>query len=289
MGRRAVILVWAMLIIVVLTVLLGSFSLTAMNENTLVKRYDASARAFWLAEAGLAEALANMPNDVSGVIGDSRYTYSVNTQPLSGFSDYYEMTSTGAVVFSGGSVSRVVSAVARTVGVDTANFQHAIRTTVALDVQGSVDITGDIEENASLDFPDLFGITKAEMEVYASTVYNDPVNNIMPVEGITWVNVSEGEEFRVSISNWEGSGLLIVNGNVRISGGSFDGILYVTGELRITGNPIINGSILVESDTEVVEDTAIQGNVTINYDEQGISVALDPLSFLFPEVVSWRE
>lgn len=288
MGRAAVVLIWALLVMVVIAILLSSFFLTTMTENSLAKRYVASVRAFWAAETGISEAIVAMPNSTSGTIGGSNYSYTTTTTLIA--ADYYRVDSIGAaVVPSGGFVERKLSSVVKTTPVDTNNFQHAIRTTVELDVQGSVDINGTTEENAALDFPDLFDSSKEEIEAYAAHVYTDPVNNITPVDTITWINLSEGQEFRINDNGWTGGGILVVEGNAMITGGTFDGVLYVIGDLRISGNPTISGTVLVESDTELVEDTDITGNVTINYDTDAIANALVALQFISPEVVSWRE
>lgn len=286
MGKRAVALIFALFVVLVITGLSGSFFLKSVNENILVKRHVNSIRAFWLAEAGVAEAISNMPNNVSGTVGGSNYTYSANTSALLG--DYYQIDSWGSVTLpDADTVSRSLSAVVRTEPVDPSNFQHAIRTTVDLIIRGSVTINGPTEEYASLDFPDLFEHSKEEMESYATNSYTDPPNNVVPVDGITWVNLSPGQELRITSDTWQGSGILIVEGDAQITGGTFNGILYVMGELRMSGNPVINGTILAESSAEL--DTTLTGNVTINYDSGAIADALVPLQFISPEIVSWRE
>ncbi|OGX18540.1 MAG: hypothetical protein A3K83_07620 [Omnitrophica WOR_2 bacterium RBG_13_44_8b] len=108
-----------------------------------------------------------------------------------------------------------------------------------------------------------------------------------PVDGITWVDLSPGEELRISSDTWSGSGLLVVGGDAQITGGTFNGILYVIGKLRMSGNPVINGSVLAESQAEI--DTTLTGNVTISYDSGAITSALGPLGFVAPVIVSWEE
>jgi type II secretory pathway pseudopilin PulG len=290
MGKRGVVLIWALLVVVVIAILLSSLFLSAMNEASFVKRYEASVRAFWLAEAGIAQAISSMPSDTSGTVGGTNYSFATTTSALSGVNFYYRIDSTGTVTLpTGGTVSRSLSAVVKTKGVDPTKFQHAIRTTVELDIRGSVDIIGSTEENAALDFPDLFSFTKEEIQSYATYLYTNPDNNVTPVDNITWVNLSEGETFMVTSNTWEGSGILVVAGDATITGGTFDGILYVIGDLRVSGNPNINGTVLVESDAELIEDTTLTGNPTITYDAEAIVGALSVLEFISPEMVSWRE
>lgn len=291
MGKLGMILIWSLVVMVVLAIMLNSFFMETINENNLVKRYAASVRAFWLAEAGIAETIVNMPNGTSGTVGSGNYRYTTTVSPLA-VDNYYRIDSKGIVTLpdlAASAVTRLVSAVVRTESISSSNFQHAIRTTVNLDVHGSVEINGTVEENAPLDFPDLFGQTKEEVKSCATHLYTELDNNPLPVEGITWVELPKGEELRISFSDWEGEGIFVIVGDVRISGGTFNGILYVIGELRVSGNPTINGTILVESSTELVDDTIITGNPTINYNPSSITAALDPLEFISSEVVSWQQ
>lgn len=288
MGKRGLVLIFALMVVAVLAILLGFSFLRSINENNLVKRYVSSIRAFWLAEAGIAEAICHMPYDTSGSVDDNNYTYSTQTSPLT--AHYYRIDSQGSVWLAGGNtINRSLNAVVRTNPVNPNNFQHAIRTTVDLEVIGNVTINGPTEESASLNFPDLFELSKDEIKSIATHLYTDPPNNVTPVSGVTWVNLSAGQELRITSNTWSGSGILVVAGDAQITGGEFDGIIYVIGKLRMSGNPVINGSVLVESDAELVEDTTITGKVNINYDTGAITSALGPLEFISPEVVSWRE
>jgi hypothetical protein len=284
MHRRGIALIFSLLVVVVLSILAASFFLRSINENNLVRRYVNSTRAFWLAEAGIAEGIINLPNDTSGCIGGSNYCYAVDTSLLPA-TTYYQIDSTGSVTLpQGGSIQRRLIAV-----VDShVKFEYAIETTVDLVIQGNVDIDSQ-NPNSALNFADSFGCSKAEMESYATHSYTDPDNNVSPCNGITWVDVSSGSEFMITSENWSGSGILVVNGDAQITGGHFNGIIYVIGKLRMSGNPTINGSIIAESDTELVEDTTITGRVTINYDVGAITTAIMPLEFIPPEIVSWRE
>lgn len=284
--QRAMALVMVLLFILVLSILGSSFFYGVINENKLVERYVSSVRAIWLAETGIAEAINNLPDDASGDLGGSNYTYSAHTSLLSG--QYYQIDSTGAVSLPPmGTISRSLSAVVRTDPVEPGNFQHAIRTTSNLVVRGSVTINGSSEEFAPLNFADLFEHSKEDMRGYATHLYTDPPVNVTPVDNITWVDLSPGGEFRISSDTYSGSGILIVAGDAQITGGTFNGIIYVIGQLRISGNPTINGSILAESHTEI--DTTLTGNVTINYDANAITNALGPLQFIAPVIVSWKE
>jgi type II secretory pathway pseudopilin PulG len=300
MGKRGIALIMSLLVILVLAILSSSFVYSVVNENRLANRFVNSTRAFWLAEAGIAEAKNNMPADTSGTLGASSHTYSTHTTQLLG--EYYSIDSTGAVNLGPGqSISRSISAVVRTNPVDPNNFQHAIRTTTDLIIKGSADINGPTEEFASLNFADLFEHSNEELRSYATRLYTDPPVDIASVEGITWVDLSPGEEFRISSDTWRGGcgpdldcsqaadngAVLVVSGDAQITGGTFYGIIYVIGRLRMSGNPTINGTVLVESQAEI--NTTLTGNVTINYNSANIVSALSYISFMAPVIVSWQE
>lgn len=286
MGKQGIVLIMGLIVAVVVSILLSSFFFGVINENRLVQRFVNSTRAFWLAETGVAEAASNMPNSISGTLGDPNYTYSAATTLLSG--NYYQIDSTGSVNLGpSGTISRALRVIVRTSPVDPGSFQDAISTTGDLIIRGSVTINGSQEEFASFSFADLFEHSKEEIKSYATNLYTDPPVNVTPIDGITWVDVSAGQEFRISSDTWSGSGILVVAGDAQLAGGTFTGIIYVIGQLRMSGNLIINGSVYAESQTEI--DTTLTGNVTINYDSDAIGSALVPLTFITPVIVSWQE
>lgn len=290
MLKRASALIMSLLVMIVIVILLGSYFLKVMTENNLVTRYVNSTRAFWLAEAGVAEAVINMPNNVSGNLGGSNYSYFAVTQPLA--VPHFQIDSTGSVTLPGGGIiNRHIMVIAETNPVDPNNFRHAIRTTSTLRIQGNVTLTAPVdppfEEDAPLNFAALFEHTRDEVRAHATYLYTDPPVDVTPVAEITWIDVAPGGECRISSDTWSGSGILVVNGDCRISGGRFEGIIYVFGRLRMSGNPDIFGTILTESPAEI--ETTLTGTVEISHDEQAIIDALGWLAFIAPTIVSWEE
>ncbi len=146
--------------------------------------------------------------------------------------------------------------------------QSAMSSNGAIDVGGSADITGSLDENCDppLSFEDLFGITKAQMYAIADNYFVDPPINPTGFENITWVSFNnENGKLKVTTSGWEGSGLLIVDGDAQFSGGTFNGIMWVTGTLFINGNDGFNGAIYCEGGIEY-DDVTLLGNCQITYD-----------------------
>lgn len=279
-------LIFSLLVTLIFSLLLTSFYVQNINENNLARRFADSVRAFWLAEAGAANAYVNFPGGASGALGGANYTYDAVVTPISG--NYYTITSIGSVNRAGGTaITRVITASLKTGSTDPAKFQYGIETTTELEIKGSVDINPNdsSKEFSTLDFSDLFGISKAQMQAGATHSYTAD-NFGAPVTGITWVEVPSGETLNVS-GDLSGSGVLVINGNAKFSGTVvFDGIIYVIGTLTMTGNVTTTGSILAESSTTV--DTTITGNVTINYNTSEITTALGSVASLNKQIVSWK-
>lgn len=288
MNKRGVVLIFALLTTLVLSVLLVSFYFQSISEGQLAVIFENSTRAFWLAEAGIAKALSTFsgPTTVNGFIEDADHSYSAQVAHLSGI--YYSIVSVGTVNSPvGGALSRIVSVTIKTGVVDPAKFKYGIETTTDLVIKGSVEInpSNSWKEYSTLDFADLFSVTKSEMKDNATHVYTSDDFEGHPVDGITWVDVNGTMNIAGNLS---GSGILVINGDVHFAGTvDFRGIIYVIGRLTITGTVETYGSVLAESRTTV--DTELKGNVTINYSLADIADALSFVQFITREVVSWRE
>ncbi len=291
MNKKGIVLIFGLIVVLVLTILSASIYSKSINESNLSKRHVESIRAFWLAEAGVAETVDKLPTPQSGYIGNATYKYSTSVNQTN--STLYEITSTGSVeIIPTKEITRVIKVNVKTSDVSSSNFKYAIETTTDLVIKGaSVDINPDPpenyqEEDSTLDFQALFGCSKAEMKSNADHLYT-PSTFDSPIDGITWVDVPTGNTFNIT-GNYTGSGILVVSGNVKFAGDFvFDGIIYVIGELTIIGNVTASGSVLAESSTEV--DTTIQGSVILNWDDDKIDAALNEVRFLTKNIVSWQE
>jgi hypothetical protein len=288
MNKRGVVLIFSLLVILVLTVLLGAFYFKSISEKQMAMRYVNSSRAFWLAETGVAMVKSNSGlSSTSGSLIDANHTYNAVVNHLTG--NYYRIVSVGTITLPDTStVSRTVTATVRTGSVDPSKFKYGIETTTDLKVTGSAEInpSNSWKEYSTLDFNDLFSVSKADMQAGATHTYT-PGTFAAPVDGITWVNVPSGTTMNIT-SNLVGSGILVVNGNVKFAGNvHFDGIIYVIGELTMRGTVETFGCVLAESSATV--DTSVGGNTTINYDIDKIAEALTNVQFLSKQIVSWQE
>lgn len=292
-NNRSLVLVYSLLVTLVLSILLGSLYFSGINENLQANQYVNSMRAFWLAEAGIATVKANpgLSAVSDNSFGGPNYAYNVpapQVVPNTG-NAYWIINSTGTVSLpNGSSVSRTLTATIKTAGADSSKFPYAIDTTAELEIKGSaVTINGTPKQSDNtINFTNMFGISKATMKAAATYLYTDSNFNA-PVAGITWVDVSSGNTLNIS-GNLAGSGILVINGNAKFSGTvTFNGIIYVIGTLTMTGNVTTNGSLVAESSAEA--DTTLSGSVSINFGLTQIQDALTNIQFLNKQIVAWRE
>ena len=105
MNKRGAALILAYAAIMVLTILASVFLSSIISENNLVRRYQSSSQAFWIAEAGLANAYhswcanSNYPGETNTPLGEG--TYTVTKTPVNP-----QVTVTGTV----GTVQRTIHA-----------------------------------------------------------------------------------------------------------------------------------------------------------------------------------
>jgi len=154
---------------------------------------------------------------------------------------------------------------------------YAITARGDIDIGGNAEIDGEMDEYADFSFDGVFGEDVATMKARADTeVVVDPANNYGPVprpaetyidnapangqydEGeaftdsngsgswddemrTTWFEVPEGGKAKITNAGWSGSGILVVEGDIEVNGGTFTGVLYVIGNLSIAGNDGLEG------------------------------------------------
>jgi hypothetical protein len=290
MNKSGSALILGLFVIVILAGLSSSFLFKQVNQSFASNRYADSTRAFWVAEAGLQKARDALPTAPSpGNLGAG--TYSVSVTGIN--SKYYRVVSAGTV----GSTTRTVEAVVSTRDVDGSKFKYGVESTVDIDFKGSSRVYGEnttqpvpakyrdpnyYKANSAFSFANLFSYTTTELRAF-STYYNNtwPSGNIT---GVNWVK-APSSHFNGNVA---GSGILIVEGNLRVTGSiAFDGIIYVIGELDMAGTAQVSGAVLAESAATV--DTTLTGTCDVEHNATKISSALDNIRFNSPQVVSWKE
>ncbi|MDP8202210.1 MAG: hypothetical protein P9M11_08720 [Candidatus Tenebribacter burtonii] len=158
------------------------------------------------------------------------------------------------------------------------NVQAAITANSSIVVTGSATVVGDIIQNSDppLSFEEVFGITKEEMLARADIVINNPGNNPSCLDslGTIWIN----GYLKTTNDSFDESGILIVDGDAKFSGGNFSGVMWITGDLDWVGNNYFEGAIYVEGGITIEGDPLILGgNVYTVYNLGAITAAFDDL------------
>lgn len=298
-NNKGFILISFYMVVTVLVILSSSFAIRSIGEQRAASKARDVIESFWLAEAGLNRAVSTISTtplsglsatmSLSGSIGIGAYDTIIEpvVDPITGSqTGKFLITSTGGV--PGTNTSDPNNAIRKASAIVEKPLLNAVTSAITangnVDVKGSAQVNGAIAEYATFNFDDIFSMSKETLKNNAVHVYTDPENNITPVNQTTWVNLDTATEMKITETGWSGSGILVVDGDLTITGGHFEGIIWVIGALRVSGNPIIDGSIYVESGAEV--ETDLTGNPTVSFDGDAVGNAF---SWLPAHVLSWKE
>lgn len=307
MNKRGIALILGFTIIVVLIILSAGIVSSSISERVITQRSNASLKAFWAAEAGVAKSASQLPT-VTALSEDdleqnstNRLQYDVLEPTLvEGYTDRWMITSTGRYILNQTPIERRVVAIVEIFGLTS-----AIETTGDLNIGNNVTINGTYEESSSLIFEDVFGMSKDAVKALVDPANYElnPGTNWQPTGGMqndfVWVDVTGNNKYVIS-SDWSGSGLLIVDGSglsgaervaLDISGGTFTGLIWVIGKLSISGNPTITGALFAESGADV--ENKLTGTATLTFSSSDRDNALAllglDLDLAGVNILSWQE
>jgi hypothetical protein len=298
MNKKGIALIFSLIVVLILSILLSAFYFKSLNENNWVKRYINLTRAFWVAEAGVAEAQMNLSNSpTNGNLGGYNYQTTTSYRTTINNRDYFDIVSTGTVA----GIGRTINVVVRTGAFDATKFQYSLEAANDLCFGGNCkkdpytyihpanppgcdghDCYKEFDN--TINFADMFGY---QMNAVSSIATHYTESNFPgTVSGVTWVDVTPGQTLMVTGSG-TGTGILIVNGNVQFGGTyTFRGIVYVSGTLTARGTFGLYGSAIVASTSDV---DSINGTPDFTWDQNQIVEALKQLSYRESDIVSWRE
>ncbi len=311
--EKGQVVVFAMLMMLVLVILGTSIVYLVIYESKSIIKSKAGVQSFYIASAGVHKALWEIGQDdtytgeVNTTFSEGVFTITVSTTAVT---NQYQIVATGytpdaispvrttnirVVCLSSSGVMSPTSALACNSSVTLKGnatidgrpdvYGVSVPAGQTVTIQGASAVYGIPSEVGTADtivFDDVFGMTQAQMQALATTTYVDPANNAA-VTGITWVSFVSDSQFQITASGWTGDGILIVDGNLKITGGTFDGIIYVIGDLSITGNALIRGAIFVEGTAALTT-----GTPNINYNSVSIQDAADELGSSI-QILSWEE
>ncbi|MFH1479355.1 MAG: hypothetical protein ABIG92_06260 [Candidatus Omnitrophota bacterium] len=258
--------------------LLNIGKISAIETNKSLE----SMEAFWLSEAGITRGIFMLMDDqatgsYSEDMGKGSYNIDVGVKP--GFAHAWFIGSTGIV----GDKSRRIAA-------EIGPIINTIETLGTIDLKGNSSVKGRILQGSEFTFEEIFGITKESLRSRpTTTIYLDPPNNCDPIEDVTFVEFNDDDgELRITNNNWTGSGIMVVEGNLDMTGGRFDGVIWVNGTLSMaTGNAVIRGAIFIEGEGE----TKIGGNVEIDFNTEAIDDVFEEIDTMDHalSLLSWKE
>lgn len=259
MGKKGAVLIYIFLVIVVLTILGVAIFNKSVSERSLAQQYVDSTQAFWLAEAGVNQALYELRNNYD--------TASVSSTGLGAgeFSAQISVSGSDRIVVSTGEVpSGGTARSSRDIQVEIskdipANFyDNAIYSAGEVDLNGNAytvngnviygddldysqnHITGTVTEDSSItplarfDFQELRDLSSAQ-------------NNVYVEDGPKLVNQATGsEDFPASF--WYSAGV--------------PNIIYIEGDLSLNGNiGTVGGFFVVVGDVLTNPDAAEEASV----------------------------
>ena len=292
-------------LIVMLMIFVTGVTLVYLTQNESNKTIKSSAdnSALYVADGGVEKALweVNRAVGYSGesdtALGNGKFTVAVSTP--AGQPNRRDIISVGTVGKYHKKIKATCERMNGNIAVDSAlccgnnvsiggnaQVSGATTTGVLVPVGNNVNTFGSGGVNGNPPtgnapfpvFDDVFSMSQAQMEGLASTHYTNPGNNA-PADGITWAN----GDYKVSSHGWHGGGILIVTGDFEMTGGEFDGVIFVMGNFRMAGNAHIKGSILSQSSAGAAD---ILGTADIDYDIAAITAAGNLYPF---KIIAWQE
>ncbi len=251
MNKSGVVLVVVLLVVLVMSVLGGAMFMRNQTQVRMALRHVDNIQSFWLAEAGVNQALINLrggnfANIPDTSFGPGGYSVVIGTD----ISGYRTITSTGFVPFSGVRRStRIIEAVIYKYNMTPANFYDN-----ALYTAGNVSING---TSYSIDGKVSFGGSITDTSNISGGATNDAVTPLprLSFDQLRQISILQG--------NYHDSTQL--NGPFPVSFWHSPGVpnvIFLEGNLTMKGNISAGGFFVVGG--EVVYDATISGNVGID-------------------------
>jgi hypothetical protein len=206
----------------------------------------ASAKAFWLADAGIQRAFYTLKNDsgyqttpttLSGTLGEGSYSVTASKDGT-----IYTFTSTGTVL----------------------SQQRQIQALAAL--TSSVLVRGIHADGSLLDFNNSTGVVngnvscKVQIKNYSGMTINGTLTENFPM-----INPTVDFEYYKSLAQAAGQ---FVSGSYTFQNGTYSGVWYVMQGVTIGNNAVINGSIFCDSSigfTDQANNVQITPSPLTNY------------------------
>ncbi len=256
MNKKGSALIICYMMITVLLIMSVSLFSGSISENTFTVRYSESTQAFWLAEAGVSQALNGLRNNYgltaidSSPLGAGGYSANITANP----DGTRTVTAAGFIPFTAPFRSqRIVQVTMNKLAMVPPNFYNS-----AIYSAGNIEINGnayDIEGNVLY-----AGTISSNTGNIGGTITHD--TSISPLASLSFnqlraLSQSQGNYHDASHLNgpfptsfWYNEAAGIPN------------IVFLEGNLDLTGKSVVGGFFVVGG--EVTYDAVISGNVNVN-------------------------
>lgn len=254
MAKRGFALILSFIVIVVLIILGAALLSRSISEGRLAQHYQDSVRAFWLAEAGINDALNQLrlgTSSGSSSIINSNFGEGGYRVDFSGTSNNLFLTAHGFVPYGSARVERIIQAtITKTNSVPPNFYSNAIYTSGNVTISGSAySVEGNVEYAGSI-----IGSTGN----ISGTITHDPT--IAPLAHLDFaqlraISQEQGNYHSTSSGTFPES--FWYNEEERIPN-----VVFVEGQLDLTGKTRVGGFFVVGG--EVVYDATLSGNVAVD-------------------------
>lgn len=308
MNKKGMVLIFILAYIFVLILIVTSFVTLTNNEIRTARYGGDSLRAFFLADAGVEKALYELTMD-SLYSGESDVSlgegvYDVNVVAMG---DQREITAIGYIPNkTAPRAQRAVSVTAEKSG-DPVDITSAFISGGLVDMGGNADILGGLvsgitisdNDNVTMQgnstvngnppvleaapptFEEVFGMSPALLRLLATEYDNPSPNNPNHTAEIAWINGNA----KFSHTHWDGEGVIVITGDLEMTGGNFDGLIYVMGAMKMAGNAEVRGALYATNGGEL-KGGGGPNRVTVEYNKAN----LDNIAEYYPyEASTWEE
>jgi len=256
MDKKGVVLIMCFMAIAILTILGTAILSASISENAFAKRYSEFTQAFWLAEAGINQALNGLRGSyalssvVSTALGAGGYSATIVGNP----DGSRTVTAQGFIPFTAPfRVQRVIQATMNKLSMVPANFyDDALYSAGNIDISGNAyDITGNV----------IYGGTiTSNTGNINGTITHDPT-----ISPLALLSFDQLRTISQSQSNYHDDHHL--NGPFPASfwydeSTGVPNVVFLEGNLDLSGKSVVGGFFVVGG--EVTYDAVISGNVNVN-------------------------
>ena len=268
MNRKGIALIMIFAVIAILTILAASIISRSISESNIAKRYSETTQAFWLAEAGINQALYELRNNYNLTIAPPPQLGSVGYQVNISVSGQDRIVnSTGYIPFTGQArASRTIEAL-MSKSIPPNFYDNAIYSAGEVDLNGnsysvtgkiryadSIDNTGNVNGTITQD-PSINPLARFDFQELRTISSNQ--QNVYVVSGNTLVNQATGQQ-GFPASFWYSPP---TDPNDPTTG--TPNIVYIEGDLELNGNiGTIGGFFVVVGD--VINNPGATYDATVN-------------------------